>query len=244
MSMTYEDIAHDMALEELHHEEVMRKARISQCIYLFVEGNSEEVAIPILLERCGLNLDELGISVANYNGVRNLRHALRLLNKTLSHDRPVVVTFDNDKEGIAEERKLKQMDIDSDLIHYFKIPSHNVVNFDIHKGGSFEESFPLDDFIDSCFSSEIMSPNLVSQRNEFLSSFDSEKPWYSQVIQFCTKNNYHEFANKKVLLAENLANNCGLIPQTYLKLAEVLVEIRNQNPVLHPDDIDLQQFMV
>lgn len=239
MSMTYDDIARDKVLEELHGEEVMRLARLSQCIYLFVEGDSEEQAIPILLDRCNLDLEELGVAVANYNGIGNLHHALRLLSNTLSHDRPVVITFDNDKEGLAVENKLKNMMLNKDIFNLFKIPAHSVVNYGAHRGGSFEESFEIEDFIDSCFSVGIMQPALIGQKNAFMQAFDQSMPWYSQVIQFCDRHEYHDFARNKVLLAEHLAENCKTIPETYKKLSGLLIDIRNQNPVKHPEDVEL-----
>jgi hypothetical protein len=46
MSITWDDIARDMALEDLHHEAVMKRATREQCIFLFVEGECEANTIP------------------------------------------------------------------------------------------------------------------------------------------------------------------------------------------------------
>ena len=44
MTMTWDDVARDMALQELHDEAVMKQATRKQCVFLFVEGDSEEGA--------------------------------------------------------------------------------------------------------------------------------------------------------------------------------------------------------
>ena len=49
MTTTWDDAARDMALQDLHDEAVMKQATRAQCIFLFVEGDSEAKAIPELL---------------------------------------------------------------------------------------------------------------------------------------------------------------------------------------------------
>jgi len=44
MATTIEDIQYDEMLSELHFEAVMKNEAQKQCIYVFVEGDSEEVA--------------------------------------------------------------------------------------------------------------------------------------------------------------------------------------------------------
>lgn len=63
MSMSYEDAARDMAITDLHSKAVWERAKREQCIFLLIEGHSEEVAFPILLEEY-IDLDELGIVTA------------------------------------------------------------------------------------------------------------------------------------------------------------------------------------
>ncbi|WP_199780230.1 MULTISPECIES: TOPRIM nucleotidyl transferase/hydrolase domain-containing protein [Enterobacteriaceae] len=99
MGTTMEDIKYDEMLNELIFQEVMKNEAKKQCIYIFVEGECEELVFQPLLERCGIDFDTMGIVIANYNGVGNLKHAIRLLNQTLSHDRPIIVTYDDDHEG-------------------------------------------------------------------------------------------------------------------------------------------------
>ena len=55
-----------------------------------VEGESEEIAFRILLEEGrDINFKKYGIFIANYNGIGNLKNISRLMNKTLSHTRPM-----------------------------------------------------------------------------------------------------------------------------------------------------------
>jgi len=106
----YDDWAWEQAIQDLHYEAVMDRATKEQCIYLLVEGASEERAFPILLEEVGVELDSLGVVVANYNGCRNLIHALRFFYKTLSSDRPVIATIDNDQDGKQILHKINKED--------------------------------------------------------------------------------------------------------------------------------------
>ena len=96
MGTTIEDILDEEIFSALHHEAMMKRAALEQCIYIFVEGDSEEATFQMLLESCGLDFQEYWIVIANYNGIGNLKHAVRLLQRTLSHDRPVIVTYDDD----------------------------------------------------------------------------------------------------------------------------------------------------
>lgn len=235
MSTTIEDIQYEEMLSELHYEVVMKNAAISQCIYIFVEGDSEEIAIPILLNRLNLGLDALGIIVANYNGIGNLGHSIRLLSKTLSHDRPVVVTFDNDQKG-----KRIIGTVSGSIFTEFPIPINPIVTYsDGHAGGSFEESFNQDIFIEACFQSELIGVTLSNKKGVFTSIFNQSKPWLSQVIQFIQSHGGQATQLNKPKIAEYMAENCQPVPDTYVKLAEKLINIRNQNPIKHPDDVKL-----
>ena len=79
MATTMEDILYDEMISELYHEAVMKNAALDQCIYIFVEGESEDRTFQMILEdqRCGLAFEENGVVVANYNGIGNLHHAVR-----------------------------------------------------------------------------------------------------------------------------------------------------------------------
>lgn len=232
----------EQAYEELHHEEVMRQATLTQCIYVFVEGESEEVAFPLLLERAGIDFEKDGIVIANYNGINNLPHVLRIMAKTLSYDRPIIVTYDNDLDGQRISRKISQY-ASSSHIAFQTIPSNEVVTFkNGHNGGSFEEAFEPSYFIHTCFSNKFMPESISKRKSQFLVEFDVRKPWLSQVCQFCQLNGYKTFGDCKVKLAETLALYCSNIPPSFKELAELIKITRQSHPVRHPDDVDLPQI--
>lgn len=238
----YQDILLEEALEQLHRESVMKAATLAQCLYLFVEGDSEEKAFPRLLSKAGINFEELGVLIANYNGVGNFLHSLRLMRKTLSHDRPIIVTIDNDIDGHRLIEKYNRSDFKTEKVYIFSIPQEAKVNYgNGHKGGSFEEMFCVDHFLDCCFSDKIMSSALVYKRTEFEKSFNHEKPWYKQVKDFCVQNDYIDFDHKKSDLAIKLAIECKSIPDDVQSLAELIKKIRRDNPVKNPNDVELPE---
>ena len=237
MATTIEDIHYEEMFSKLHHETVMKNAALDQCIYIFVEGESEETTFKMLLEDqlCGLDFEENGVVVANYNGIGNLHHAVRLLRQTLSHDRPIVVTYDDDLEGKA---KLKYLN--DSLITPFKIPQTPVVEFGNGSfGGSFEEAFLPDCFLKSCFEGKVLPSGFKGSLEDFSSSFDKTKPWIPQLAIYVSSNGCHPASINKVLLAENMAHNCEPVPDSFIKLAEVVLDLRKHNPVKHPDDVKL-----
>ena len=243
MSMSYDDCASEQAILELHYEAVMEAATLAQCIYVFVEGDSEEQALPILLERAGLDLTRSGIIIANYNGIGNLKHALRLLSQTLSHDCPVIVTYDNDKDGKTAMRSVSKFKFDLGLVSFFPIPVEPVVRYrNGDAGGSFEEAFEPEEFINACFLDGMMEEKLRSDRPEFEKVFDASVPWLAQVSQFCRQRGQYRFESRKVELSEELAERCEVIPKTFSLLAAQLRQIRKDHPVKHPDDVELPQI--
>lgn len=229
-----EDIKYEEMLNDLMYKEVMKNEAKKQCIYIFVEGECEELVFQPLLEKCGIDFDTMGIVIANYNGAGNLKHAIRLLNQTLSHDRPIIVTYDDDHEG----KKINK--INTPLITYFKIPFSPVVCYnDGSLGGAFEESFPRDCFLDACFQNNVTATSFLSGCNEFDKTFNTSKPWLSQLAQFISLNGGRPDSINKIKLAENMMLTVSQIPETYKELAKVIIDIRNKNPIKHPEDIDL-----
>ena len=237
MGMTMEDILHEQMWEEAHGEQVMKRAALEQCIYVFVEGDSEECTFQTLLEdeQCQLKFEETGVVIANYNGIGNLRHALRLLNKTLSHNRPVIVTYDDDLAGKGIEKHLIGKHITP-----FRIPQFPVVTFkDGQTGGSFEEAFNAECFIESCFEPSVLPVGFIGSMQNFESIFDCKKPWYAQFAQYVDGNGGNAKSINKVALAEELAVSCNPVPNTFVSLAKTIKEIRSNNPVLSPNDVDM-----
>ncbi len=239
MSTSWEDVARDMAISDLHQEAVMARAALEQCIFLFVEGESEEAAIPILMTDV-IDLDALGVKIANYNGHGNLRAALRLLKLTLSHNRPVIITYDNDPASIESVERCKKQGLFTDLTYELRIPIEPVVTYTCgHCGGSFEESFPPGVFLDCVFNKDILPPNICSKRSSFESVFDQSTPWVAQVRRFAADLGFTDWDAKKVSLAKYLAGEIDEPPVTYRKLAEVVKTVREKHPVVHPDDVEL-----
>ena len=235
MATTIEEIQYDEMLSDLHHESVMNNAALEQCIYIFVEGESEEATFQMLLEDSGLDFQGNGIVIANYNGIGNLKHAVRLLRKTLSHNRPIIVTYDDDLEGKRISKHLGDP-----LITDFKVPHEPVVTYsDGSVGGSFEEVFSQQCFMDACFDDGVLEPSFSGEQAVFSSGFDKDKPWFSQLAKFVMKNGGNASSINKVRLAEHMAESCDPVPETFIKLAETALELRKDNPVRHPDDIDL-----
>lgn len=230
-----EDIVQDEILNELHFEAIMKNEALKQCIYVFVEGDSEEIAFQPLLEDCGLCFETDGVIIANYNGIGNLKHAVRLLSKTLSHDRPIIVTFDDDIDG-----KRISKTIDHPLITLFKMPINPVVKFkNESEGGSFEECFSPECFIESSFKQQAIDNIVLSKIEDFKRTFNLRRPWVSQLANFIESNGGNPASINKVQIAENMVASCSPIPETFKKLAILIKQIREQNPIKHPDDVEL-----
>ncbi len=242
MTMTWEDVAADMAISDLHDEAVMKRATLEQAIFLFVEGDSEEVALPILFTDT-LDMEAVGVKIANYNGHGNLRSALRLLKLTLSHNRPIIVTYDNDPESISSVRKCKNQDLFNDLTYLYQIPLDPVVSYpNDHTGGSFEESFPVEVFMSAAFCGKILPDDVISQRNLFESTFNPSKPWLRQLKKFTTDLGFTEWSTCKPKLAEALAIECDELPSTYSRLISFIHDVRDKHPVVHPNDVELPKI--
>jgi hypothetical protein len=234
-----DDYAREMALSDLHYEAVMARAAREQAIFLLVEGDSEEVAIPLLMTDV-VDLDELGIKVANYNGHGNLRAALRLLYVVLGHQRPVIVTHDNDPASVQSVRKCADEGLLTDLTYVLPIPSDPVVHFaDESRGGSFEEAFPPDVFLTAAFERELLPIEIAAARDEFEQCFDLERPWLRQLRRFCANRGFFGWDIAKRQLAEQLALESDDLPPTFARLAELVTRARDEHPVVHPDDVEL-----
>ena len=239
MTTTLYDVAADMAISDLHDEAVMARATLEQAIFVFVEGDSEEVALPLLFTDI-LDLNAVGAKIANYNGHGNLRAALRLLKLTLSHNRPIIVTHDNDPESIASVHRCERQNLLGDLTYLFSIPTEPVVSYSCgHAGGSFEESFPVAVFLNVAFSDGMLPADVISQRASFESDFDQSKPWLRQLQKFIAGLGFTKWSTRKPMLAEALARECDELPLTFSRLASLIREVRDKYPVVHPDEVEL-----
>ncbi len=241
MTTTRDDIAMEMAISDLHYEAVMSQAALEQAIIVLVEGDSEECALPMLFTDI-LDLETIGVKVANYNGHGNLRAALRLLKLTLNHDRPIIVTYDNDPESIASVSKCQNQNLINELVYLFPIPIESVVTYPCgHFGGSFEESFPVEIFLNSAFTESILPAFIIAERALFESTFNPREPWLRQLKKFTAQFSSVEWSINKPLLAEALAMECDVLPLTYSRLTTKIQEIRAKYPVIHPYDVELRK---
>ncbi len=228
-----------MAITELHSEAVMARAALEQAIFVLVEGDSEELALPLLFTDV-LDLDTVGAKIANYNGQGNLRAALRLLRLTLSHERPIVVTYDNDPESMASIRKCQKENLLGGSTYLFGVPCDPVVTYPGgHVGGSFEESFPVEVFLNAAFSEGILPSSVIADRASFESAFNPRRPWLQQLQKFTAALGFVGWSTRKLLLAETLAEECDDLPPTFSRLAALIREVRDKHPVVHPNDVEL-----
>ena len=97
-------------------------------------------------------------------------------------------------------------------------------------GGSFEESFEASDFIEACFETTLLKMNPQISKHEFIKFFDHNKPFHKQIEKFvhlkCIPSK-----PSKIEIAEHMTVNCATEPETYVKLAELIKDIRSNNPV-------------
>jgi hypothetical protein len=241
MGFDWVDAEYERAMYELHQKAVMARATKEQRIFLFVEGESEEAAIPILFADV-IDVDALGVKIANYNGHGNLGAALRLLKLTLSHDRPIILTYDNDPPSISSVQKCKEQGLITHLVYQLPIPTESVVTYPSgHQGGGFEESFPAVIFLTAAFGGNILPANVTSQRAQFEAMFDSTKPWLPQLRKFTASLGFVEWNTKKTALAEAMASECDKLPPTYNALVSLIEVVRGKYPIVHPYDVEFTE---
>jgi hypothetical protein len=217
----------------------MKRATREQCIFVFVEGECEANTVAGLLFD-DVEFESLGIQIANYNGRGNLPTMLTFLRQTLSFDRPIILTYDNDPESLKSMETCRKRNLINELVYPFPIPNEAVVTYPCgHGGGSFEESFSIDEFLSAVFHESVMPKRIRSQFMEFRSMFDGSKPWSRQLQKFCADRGFPKIREKKVRVAELLATNISEQPTTYVALAKLIREVRAKHPVKHPDDVVL-----
>lgn len=170
------DAAYEDYLEGLRYDKEMQIATLQQCIYLLVEGETEEKTYPELLAKCDVDIEEIGVVIGNYNGCGNLIHALRLLKKTLSHDRPVIATIDNDEQGKRVCERLSQAGFNMDLITLVPMPSVvTPLEYSGGRVGLLKRCFLLITSLTKCFpriSCQILS---LALKTNFASSSEKTK---------------------------------------------------------------------
>ena len=237
--MTWDDMAASLALADLHDEAVFARACREQAILVFVEGESEEVALPLLFTDI-LDLGTTGVKIANYNGHGNLRSALRLLRRTLEIDRPIIVTHDNDPDSVASVQRCKKQGLLGGSTYLFPIPQRPVVTYPTgYVGGSFEESFSVEIFLDCAFEEGLLPTSIMASRADFETGFDVSKPWFDQLREYTATSGFIEWSLCKPKFAERLALASDDLPPTFSRLVDTILEVRRKHPVIHPHDVEL-----
>lgn len=240
MTTTEADIAQDNAIAELHDEAMMERAAREQAILVLVEGDSEEAALPILFTEASDAGRLVGLKIANYNGNGSLVAFMRLLIKTLSHPHPIILTYDNDPGSLAAFERCQRQGLIASNVFAFAIPSVPVVQYSNgQKGGSFEEAFSPETFLAAAFHASVLPQQLVNVQSEFAAEFDPSRPWLGQLQKFCALRDFTDWATKKPVLAERLAEGADPIPQTFADLISLIEATRKKFPVIHPHDVEL-----
>ena len=234
------DWAIEQAIQDLHYEAVMERAKKEQCIYLFVEGDSEEKSFDNLLYKYDLDIDKEGIVIANYGGNGNLKNLLKFFKNTLSSERPAIITYDDDYYGKKFIEDLQREYNDEPKITFFKIPISPKIKYEGGiLGGSFEEMFDKSFFLESCFSNEFLKESPEAHLNIFLKTFCATKPWFKQVEKYFYS--IQQMINK-VDLAIYLSETITEAPETIIRLVDLLKNVRMNYPIQHPDNVELPQI--
>ncbi|MFT6910317.1 MAG: hypothetical protein ACJAS1_007045 [Oleiphilaceae bacterium] len=181
----------------------------------------------LLEEGLGVDFEKMGIVIANYNGIGNLKHVVRLMSLTLSHKRPMIFTFDDDNKSLV--RSLGKQPAN---FHLFRVPHSPAVTLpNGNFGGSFEESFVPVDYINALFETTLLKLNTQVDKKDFTAYFNPTLPFYDQSVKYLKAQRLQSYLPSKVEIAEHMATECSPVPQTYVELAELIKKIRRENPV-------------
>lgn len=108
----------------LHNFIYLKEAMFSKCI-IFVEGDTENGAIPVFAERMGLNMDERGIGVIKLDGADSVKRCMALYK---SFGIKSIALIDKDKkESYSSEPDIyftKANDYEEDVYDNFKLTDY------------------------------------------------------------------------------------------------------------------------
>ena len=108
----------------LHNFIYLKEAMFSKCI-IFVEGDTENGAIPVFAERMGLDMDERGIGVINLDGADSVKRCMALYK---SFGIKSIALIDKDKkESYSSEPDIyftKANDYEEDVYDNFKLTDY------------------------------------------------------------------------------------------------------------------------
>jgi hypothetical protein len=240
MSMSYNDVLYEMAISDLVESAIEEREKLIQCLYLFVEGKSEYIAFPRLLKAAGFSLEDNAVEIINIGGASNAKHVVKVLRKTISRNRPLVLVLDRDEAGIdATNNPVIRNDELTTIVH---IPQNPIVKYaNGIEGGEFEDAFDVETLVSSCF--RALPPDQAEKLNKesILSNLAPDKPRLNQINGEIRKIIAGFYEIDKALLAERLAES-NVIPESIDHLAQVLVSIREEHPILSQFE-ELDQYM-
>ncbi|MDA3884849.1 MAG: hypothetical protein PF638_04570 [Candidatus Delongbacteria bacterium] len=248
MSYTENDAVLEGCLSSLLHEHELDKCKQLYKIFLFVEGDTEEAVLPDMIHEAGYDLEENSIEIANYNGVSNLIHSIRLLRKTLNYRSPIIVTIDNDDAGFKEyNRLISQTDLLGSLepVYFYKLPtSKTKIDYTTHKGGSFEEIFEMDCFLEAILKLEGIPAELIQDKEIIKKDFVRNISWVTQIKKILNSYGYKRDIDK-ISLGQWMDCIKISIPQDILDLAELIKEVREKYPVkLIGEDFEYPDWLI
>lgn len=197
----------------LHNFIYLKEAMFSRGI-IFIEGDTENGAIPILAERNNYDLDELGIGVVKLDGADGVKKCMSLY--SLFNIKSVAV-IDRDKEtsyrGLPNIFFTRKIDFEEELYDNFKFIDYlrccielekakPLIDALINKGVNINHQTPPEDIcslqIDESLDIEIMTESKVEQLKELRHSKNAAK-------------------------GSILANYVTTVPESYLEAIQVLI---------------------
>ena len=174
----------------LHNFIYLKEAMFSRGI-IFIEGDTENGAIPILAERNDYNLDELGIGVVKLDGADGVKKCMSLYSL---FNIKSVAAIDRDKEtsyrGIPNIFFTNKIDFEEELYDNFKFKDYfkccvelkkakPLIDALINKGFRINHQTPIEDIcslqIDESLGIEIMTESKVEQLKELRHSKNAAK---------------------------------------------------------------------
>ena len=240
MSMSYSDYAYEEAIADLYKSALKKREKLIQCIYLFVEGKSELLAIPRLLELANYSLEDNAVEIVDIGGAANSKHVVNVLRRTISRERPLVLVLDLDEAGInAANHPLIRNDDLTSVVHMPKDPAVEYTNG--LRGGTFEDSFDIETLIDATLKTLSSDLRETLSLKSILTNIDIEKPRLNQISRELrvTIPGFNEV--DKISLAGQLAE-ISKAPLSILNLAQHLTSIREEHPLLDQAE-EVDKFM-
>lgn len=237
----YDDHRIDAEADAYYEDLVKRISKSLYKMFLLVEGESEEIYFGEIFKEI---VESNNMVIANYNGINNLASTVRIICNTLNSNTPIIVTYDNDVAGRKEITKVQNLLLNKNIINneylfFFEIPLEKKISYDnSHLGGSFEEMFEFEDFVEACFSEEVLPMKFIEKKEMIIRGVNIKKPWIMQIKKQLAIQGYKDFCSKKTMIAKILASN-KTKPHTVSELEKLILKVRKENSI-HPDLFDAE----